>query len=135
MAEPHDSTPPPEPPTDAVPSAAPAIDGLSPELMPARYELRSEIARGGMGIIVRAFDCALKRSVAVKILHERYRDDARMHQRFFEECRIAGQLQHPGIAPIHDLGTLTDGRPYFTMKLVKGHTLAELLARRTTFDE
>src|SRR5262249_36499046 len=43
---------------------------------------------------------------------------------------IAGQLQHPGVAPVYELGQFADNRPYFTMKLIKGHTLAELLRRR-----
>jgi serine/threonine-protein kinase len=53
-----------------------------------------------------------------------------MVRRFVEEAQIGGQLQHPGIVPIYELGTLADCRPFFSMKLVKGHTLAELLAQR-----
>jgi hypothetical protein len=47
-----------------------------------------------------------------------------------EEAQIAGQLQHPGVTPVYELGQLPDRRPYFTMKLVKGQTLAALLAAR-----
>ena len=54
-----------------------------------------------------------------------------MVRRFVEEAQIAGQLQHPGIVPVYELGTLADGRPYFAMKLVKGRTLADLLAGAT----
>src|SRR5262249_41448568 len=50
---------------------------------------------------------------------------------FLEEAQVCGQLQHPGVPPVHELGTLPDGRPFFAMKLVKGHTLAELLRRRS----
>ena len=50
-------------------------------------------------------------------------------QRFVEEAQIGGQLQHPGIVPVYELGLMADERPYFTMKLVKGRTLATLLAR------
>ena len=50
-------------------------------------------------------------------------------RRFVEEAQIGGQLQHPGIVPVYELGTFADRRPYFTMKLVKGRTLAALLAR------
>ena len=49
---------------------------------------------------------------------------------FVEEAQIGGQLQHPGVVPIYELGTFGEGRPYFTMKLVKGQTLGELLAER-----
>ena len=53
-----------------------------------------------------------------------------MVDRFLQEARICGGLQHPGVVPVHELGTLDDSRPYFTMKLVRGRTLAELLADR-----
>src|SRR5262249_50660160 len=61
----------------------------------------------------------------------KYRDDREMRQRFEAEAQIGGQLQHPGIAPVHELGRLPDGRPFFTMKLVEGQTLAALLEART----
>jgi serine/threonine protein kinase len=48
-------------------------------------------------------------------------------QRFLEEARVAGRLQHPGMVPVYDLGRFPDRRPFFTMKLVEGRTLAELL--------
>ena len=53
-----------------------------------------------------------------------------MVRRFVEEAQIGGQLQHPGVVPIYELGTLADHRPFFAMKLVKGHTLAQLARRR-----
>ncbi len=89
-----------------------------------------EIARGGMGIVHRVHDTVLGRDLALKVLRERHRDRPEMIDRFVEEARIAGQLQHPGIVPIHELGSLADDRPFFTMKLVKGRTLAEILAER-----
>ncbi len=55
---------------------------------------------------------------------------SRSIQRFIEEAQIGGQLQHPGIAPVYELGQFADQRPYFTMKLVKGKTLAALLEAR-----
>src|SRR5262249_5238598 len=51
---------------------------------------------------------------------------------FVEEAQIGGQLQHPGVVPVHELGQLPDGRPYFTMKLVRGRTLVALLQARAT---
>ena len=60
----------------------------------------------------------------------RHRDHPELVRRFVEEAQIAGQLQHPGIVPIYELGTFADRRPYFAMKLVKGRTLAALLADR-----
>src|SRR5258707_6162198 len=51
-------------------------------------------------------------------------------RRYADEARIAAQLQHPAIPPVHDIGTLPDGRPFLAMKLIKGDTLGELLERR-----
>lgn len=95
-----------------------------------RYELRDEIARGGMGAVFAARDHALGRDVAVKVLRPDLAGQTRIASRFVEEARITGQLQHPGIPPVHDLGTLPDGRPFIAMKLIKGRTLAELLKER-----
>jgi tetratricopeptide (TPR) repeat protein len=94
------------------------------------YELLEEIGRGGMGVVLRCRDGTLDRDLAVKVLLDRYRDRPDLVRRFIEEARITGQLQHPFIVPVHELGTLADGRPYFAMKLVEGRTFAELLAER-----
>jgi serine/threonine protein kinase len=102
---------------------------------PGRYRIGSEIARGGMGAILKGRDPDLGRDVAIKVLKEDLREDAGMAHRFVEEAQIGGQLQHPGVVPIYELGTLADGRPFFAMKLVKGRTLAELLADRTAPDD
>jgi serine/threonine-protein kinase len=83
-----------------------------------------------MGEVVRAHDLHLGRDLAVKVLLPQYRGEPRLVQRFLAEARIHGRLQHPGIAPVHELGALADGRPYFTMKLVQGRTLADLLDER-----
>jgi len=66
----------------------------------------------------------------MKVLLEKHADNPTIVQRFVEEAQIGGQLQHPGIVPVHGLGLLADERPYFTMKLVKGRTLAAPLADR-----
>jgi tetratricopeptide (TPR) repeat protein len=95
-----------------------------------RYALGEEIARGGMGVIYRATDTALGREVAVKVLQERFAPDSGVARRFADEARIAAQLQHPAIPPVHDLGILPDGRPFLAMKLIRGQTLEELLAAR-----
>ena len=101
----------------------------NPELT-GRYHLREEIARGGMGAVYRATDTILKREVAIKVLQDRFGSTSAAARRFADEAHIAGQLQHPGIPPVHDLGTLPDGRPFLAMKLIKGDTLAEILASR-----
>jgi serine/threonine protein kinase/formylglycine-generating enzyme required for sulfatase activity len=101
--------------TDAVP----AIPG---------YLVEAEIARGGMGVVYRARDTALARDVAVKVLQDRYPTNSLVARRFVDEARITGQLQHPGVPPVHEFGTLPNGRPFLVMKLVKGRTLADLIA-------
>ncbi len=96
-------------------------------LSPPGYELQGEIGRGGMGVVYRARDIALDRDVAVKLLSERYAPDSVPAQRFLSEARITGQLQHPGIPAVHQVGTLADGRPFLAMKLIKGSTLEVIL--------
>jgi serine/threonine-protein kinase len=110
------------------PSEIPASRERSGEF--GRYEVSGEIARGGMGVILKGRDADLGRDIAVKVLLETHQGQTELLQRFVEEAQIGGQLQHPGIVPVHELGVFPDRRPYFTMKLVKGRTLADLLAER-----
>jgi tetratricopeptide (TPR) repeat protein/tRNA A-37 threonylcarbamoyl transferase component Bud32 len=92
------------------------------------YELLGELDRGGMGIVYRARDKRLNRVVAVKFLHPRYAAGSFAARRFLDEATITGQLQHPGIPPVHEVGELPDGRPFIAMKLISGRTLDEILA-------
>jgi serine/threonine-protein kinase len=103
-------------------------DGLVPG---KRYELKGEIDRGGMGVILRGRDNDLGRDVAMKVLQSRHADNPAMVRRFVEEAQIAGQLQHPGVLTVYELGIQDDQRPYFTMRLIRGRTLAALLAERS----
>ena len=96
----------------------------------SRYRLDGEIARGGMGAIIKGRDTDLGRDLAIKVLLDSHKDKPEVIQRFVEEAQIGGQLQHPGIAPIYELGRFADKRPFFAMKLVKGQTLSKLLADR-----
>jgi serine/threonine-protein kinase len=82
---------------------------------------------GGMGEVYRCGDDALQRDLAVKILKAELRGDAVAEERFLREARLTGSMQHPGIVPIHNLSRLADGRPCYTMKLVRGRTFAEML--------
>src|SRR5262245_5234980 len=92
----------------ADPAAVAASPASDPQPVAAgRYRLREEIARGGMGVIHRATDAALGREVAVKVLQERFAAGSAAARRFVEEAAITGQLQHPGIPPVHDVGTLS----------------------------
>jgi hypothetical protein len=95
------------------------------------FQLGAEIGTGGMGVVYLARDLALDRDVAVKMLKERHGADASASQRFLVEAKITGQLAHPGIPAVHELGRLPDGRPFLAMKLVRGQTLRELLQERS----
>ena len=88
-------------------------------------------AEGAMGTIVLARDELLGRSLVLKILHEKHRDNPELRGRFLREASITAQLQHPGIPPVFNVGTLSDGRPFFTMRLVEGQTLARRLSGST----
>ncbi len=94
-----------------------------------RYRFDGEIARGGMGAVLRGRDVDLGRDLAVKVLLEKYANRPDVARRFIEEAQIGGQLQHPGVVPVYDIGRFGD-RPFFTMKLVKGQTLAAILGER-----
>src|SRR5207253_4496445 len=114
---------------------APLVYPSSPEMprhSPDRYQLLGEIARGGMGVVLKGRDPDLGRDVAFKVLRADLGGKPAAVQRFVEEAQIGGQLQHPGVVPVYDLGRFSDGRPYFAMKLVKGRTLADLLTERTS---
>jgi tetratricopeptide (TPR) repeat protein len=112
----------------------PPIGDISPNEPRADHAGRNllfeEIGHGGMGIVLRGRDPELGRELAVKLLRPEHRGNAGLERRFLEEAQIAGQLQHPGVVPIYELGKFPDERPYFTMKLIKGRTLAEMLAER-----
>jgi serine/threonine protein kinase len=119
-------------PSEQIPRPPPAAGTAGDQVpqAPPGYELLSELGRGGMAVVYRARDLRLEREVAVKLLSERYPADSDAAVRFRAEAQITGQLQHPGIPAVHELGTLPDGRPFLAMKLVKGRTLHELLAER-----
>lgn len=91
-----------------------------------RYELGRLLGRGGMGEVLACRDQRLGRTVAMKVLaHDR--EDAETIERFVDEACLQGRLEHPAIVPVYDLGTTSEGTPFFTMKCVRGVTLAKIL--------
>jgi eukaryotic-like serine/threonine-protein kinase len=86
------------------------------------YQVLRELARGGMGRVLAAHDPSLGRDVAIKVLLPGANSD-----RFVRESKITAQLPHPGIPPVHALGTLANGSPFLVMKLIAGQTLADEL--------
>ncbi len=114
------TTPTPDPKLlDALRSRGPAS---------SRYRLQDEVARGGMGIVLRVWDEDLRRQLAMKVMLDGEHAPAQL-ARFLDEAQVTGQLDHPGIVPVHELGIDAQGRVFFTMKLVKGMTLAHAFAK------
>ncbi|HEY4178387.1 MAG TPA: protein kinase [Kofleriaceae bacterium] len=99
------------------------IDDAPLDLGAERYEYREILGKGGMGEVRLCKDSRIMREVAMKVLRGPLRDDAELRVRFLREARVQGQLEHPAIVPVHDLGTAPDGAPFFTMKRVRGETL------------
>ena len=96
----------------------------APDLAGTKYELRGRVGRGGMGTVWRAFDRELGREVALKVMNgpdPRPGGEARLRT----EAQVLARLEHPGLVPVHDLGTLPDGRLFYAMKLVRGRRLDE----------
>ena len=92
-----------------------------------RYRTMQVLGIGGMGTVVLVGDEHLGRDVALKTLRGDHLGDAVAAARFVREARLTSQLQHPGVVPVHDLGLLADGSPYYTMSEVRGRTLAQLI--------
>jgi formylglycine-generating enzyme required for sulfatase activity len=106
---------------------APRGRGADP--VTTRYRIDGELGRGGMGEVLRAWDRLLQRPVAMKVVrsHDGGPVGGSQLQRFRNEARITAQLDHPGVVPVHDLGTDQDGRAWFVMRLVTGRGADEVL--------
>lgn len=115
---------------DAAEPDTPVVRPGTREAPGGRYQTVGEVARGGVGVILKCRDVDLGRDIAMKVLQRGHADNEQLNERFIEEAQIGGQLQHPGIVPVYELGLTDEKRPYFTMKFVKGDTLAALLANR-----
>ena len=104
-----------------------------PDFADGRYDIVEEIGRGGMGTVYAARDTALERDVAVKIGNAVPSSD--LHARLTREAQVLASLEHPGIVPVHDWGLLTDGRPFYVMKRVRGRTLREVMESEPALTE
>ena len=118
--------------TDSAPdmSLAPsqqALRDMLPEeiLREKKYDIGGVIAKGGMGAILDAKEVAIKRRVAMKVMLDT--NDAEAIARFIAEAQVTGQLEHPNIVPIYELGVDENGQVYYTMKMVRGITLKKVL--------
>ncbi len=113
-----------------------ALVGETPgtQLWGDRYELREELGQGAFGLVVRAWDRRVGRLVAIKTLQPRYRADRNAAARFLFEAQVAGQLTHPNIIPIYEIGSLPGGGLFFAMEEVEGQSLQEILDELRTGD-
>jgi eukaryotic-like serine/threonine-protein kinase len=93
-----------------------------------RYQVLEKLGQGGMGVVYRAFDTLLERVVALKVISTPIEDKPEVRERFIREARAAGQLSHPNIITIHDLGE-HEGQPYLAMELLDGEDLLTRMAR------
>ncbi|MEY5027098.1 MAG: hypothetical protein RLZZ244_2626 [Verrucomicrobiota bacterium] len=104
--------------------------GLEPirlELSQEPYFVTGTIAEGGMGLVVKARDQRVRRLVAMKVLRGGYEYAADKLLRFVGEAQLTGQLEHPNIVPVYQLGISPNGQTFYTMKYVQGQTLEEIL--------
>ena len=97
------------------------------ELPEGRYEFGELIGSGGQGDVYRIYDRRLRRQVVMKVLDRELAVDPMSIARFIQEAQLTAQLQHPSIVPVHEIGALVDGRPFYTMTEVRGRTLADVI--------
>ncbi len=103
------------------------VSSDAPLVLPPRYADLGLLGRGGMGEVRAVRDRVLGHTVALKVLDPRLLQHRELVERFENEARITAGLSHPGVVSVHDLGRLPDGRPWYTMDVVGGRTLAEVV--------
>lgn len=142
----------PAPPSESASGKSEAVPtnrgGKNPSTQPedapveGRYELRGLLGQGGMGQVLRVFDRDLRRTLAMKVLlaskarkTDPEPDATRSLGRFLEEAQITSQLDHPGVVPVHELGVDAAGSVFFTMRMVRGSSFKEVLAKVAQGDD
>jgi eukaryotic-like serine/threonine-protein kinase len=117
---------------DTVAPTAPgqrAADAGPPDSPDPRYELKTQLARGGMGEIWLARDLRVDRDIAIKLMRRDASRDPQAVGRFLREARVQGRLEHPSVVPVHDLGG-GETAPFFAMKRLTGTTLGAVIEAR-----
>ncbi len=92
-----------------------------------KYKVITTINRGGMGVILQARDLRIRRTVAMKVINSKHQFSRENALRFIDEAQLTGQLEHPNIIPVYELGIDEQGEMFYTMKFVKGTTLDDVL--------
>jgi serine/threonine-protein kinase len=116
-------------PLKAAPEWDPSSDPLLGTVVDGRYEIRSVLGEGGMGVVYEARHSALGKRFALKALRKELSTDADIAARFMQEARTAAAVSHPGLVEITDFGQLATGQPFFVMELLEGQSLASLIRR------
>ena len=106
----------------------------NPDFSSTKYTFVKELGRGGMGTVYLAEDQELNRLVAIKVLNTLDTTED-LRNRMVREAQIIARLEHPGIVPVHDVGTLPDGRVFYAMKFVRGSRLDEYAALNDSIRE
>ena len=99
-----------------------------------KYLVGEKVAQGGMGAIYKVHDQDLQRTSVLKVILPNTMEDVLLFRRFIEEARITGQLEHPNIIPVHELGVLGANKLFFSMKYVKGEALGSILRKTRDVD-
>ena len=114
-----------------MPSSASETEHIAPPeptlLLAGKYEDLGVLGEGGMGEVRRVRDVELNRTLAMKIIHPHLMSHSGALSRFVDEGQVGAQLQHPNIVPVHEIGTLENGRLYITMQEIKGRELGSLI--------
>ncbi len=98
-----------------------------------KYDIVSELGRGGMGVVYKGYEADLDRFVAIKMLAQELTDDATVVERFIREAKSVAAISHPNIVPVFVTGS-THEQTYFVMEYIEGESLSEMLARRAPLD-
>lgn len=105
-------------------------DPLIGMLIQDRYRIESLVAKGSMGVIYKATQEAIGRTVAIKVMHGYLVNDEESMKRYHKEAKAASRLNHPNITAVYDFGVLASGQPYIVMDLLTGKALADVLQQR-----
>ena len=108
---------------------APPPSSVLKPLLPGRYQPIKQIGKGGIGSVWQVEDRDMERTLAVKVLHSKLEKETSPNLRLKREAMLTGSLQHPGIPPVFEYGSLVGGSNFFAMKLVEGETLDRVLSK------
>ncbi len=117
--------------------ACPTItsDPVEAEEIQARYVIGRQLGSGAIGQVIEGFDTHLGRRLAIKILHGGPAVSRDRLARFIAEAEITAQLEHPSVVPVHEAGRMPGGMPYFTMKMIRGESLEDIINNLRVGDE